>query len=271
MTRAEFYRLFGGGKAVIGVVHLLPLPGSPRYTGEFSSIVDRALRDARAYVEAGFNGLIVENFGDAPFYPDQVGPETVAAMAVVTSAVRAAVEVPVGVNVLRNDARAALAVATAAGGRFIRVNVHTGAMLTDQGILQGKAAETLRLRKMLSADVRIFADVLVKHGAPLVETPLERAALDTVERGLADAVILTGEATGKETDPAAVLSVKEAISDVPVLVGSGVTPSNARLFAHADGFIIGSWAKVGGKATEPVDPERARAVVKAIEKITEQV
>ena len=270
MTLVEFEKLFGKRPALIGVVHLLPLPGSPRYAGNFQAVLEQALRDARSYADAGFDGLIVENFGDAPFFAGQVGPETVAALAVVTSKIRTAVDLPVGVNVLRNDARAALSVAAVAGGNFIRVNVHTGAMVTDQGLIQGDAAATLRYRKTLSADVRIFADVLVKHAAPLVEVPLEQAAVETIERGLADAVILTGKATGAEADPVAVASVKEVLPDVPVLVGSGIMPVNLRHFARADGFMVGSAAKVGGKASGPVDLERARALVEAIEEVSEQ-
>ncbi len=269
MTLADFEELFRSRPAAIGVVHLLPLPGSPRYAGRFQAVLEQGLRDARNYAEAGFDALIVENFGDAPFYGSNVGPETVAAMAVVAKELRSQVDLPLGVNVLRNDARAALSVAVASGAEFIRVNVHTGAMLTDQGLLQGDAAATLRHRRLLAADVRIFADVLVKHAVPLAELSLEQAAAEAVERGLADAVILTGKTTGDEADPIAVASVKEALADVPVLVGSGITPVNVRHFGRADGFIVGSAAKVGGKATGPVDPVRARALIEAIKEMSE--
>ena len=134
------------GKVLIGVVHLLPLPGSPRFRGGFQPILDRAVADAVAYEKGGASAVIIENFGDVPFTAGSVAPETIAAMARAGAAVRAAIQLPIGYNVLRNDARAALGLAAACDGSFIRVNVHTGAMLTDQGIIQGNAYETVRTR-----------------------------------------------------------------------------------------------------------------------------
>src|SRR5690606_2253475 len=151
---------------IIGMVHLLPLPGAPRWAGSLDEVRERALADARALEAGGVDGIIVENFGDAPFHPDAVPAETIAAMTALTTGVVRAVGLPVGVNVLRNDAAAALAVAAAAGARFIRVNVHTGAMLTDQGWITGRAHETLRLRARIAPTVAIAADVLVKHATP---------------------------------------------------------------------------------------------------------
>ena len=155
--------LFPLSRPVVGMVHLLPLPGAPGWGGPLGKVVARAVEEARILSEEGMDGVMVENYGDIPFHPGAVPPETVAAMAVVVRAVMEAVEVPVGVNVLRNDAHGALAVAAATGARFIRVNVHTGAMWTDQGLIQGRAHETLRLRRTLAPGVAILADVLVKH------------------------------------------------------------------------------------------------------------
>src|SRR5262249_28717311 len=150
-----------------GVVHVLPLPGSPRYEGDLNAVIGAAARDAGLLTEAGFDGVLVENFGDAPFAPDRVPPVTIAAMTACALAVRAAAgTVALGVNVLRNDAAAALAVAIAARADFVRINVHTGARVTDQGIVEGHAHETLRERRALDATrVRLFCDVDVKHSA----------------------------------------------------------------------------------------------------------
>jgi len=249
---------------LLGMVHLPPLPGSPRWGGSMAAVVEAARRDAGRLVEAGFDGVIVENFGDAPFLPGSVPPWTVAAMSVATEAVRRVVgaEPLLGVNVLRNDARAALAVAVAAGADLVRVNVHTGAMWTDQGLIEGRAWETLRDRARLGATgVAILADVLVKHAEPPVPTPAGRAALETVERGLADAVVVTGPATGEPVEAGILTEVRAAVA-VPVLVGSGVTPESLARFAGlADGAIVGTAVKEGGRVTAPVDPERARALV----------
>src|SRR5881628_3381833 len=179
-------------KALIGVVHLKPLPGSPRWQGDLENVIKLAVDDARAYERGGAQALFIENFGDVPFPKTQVGPETIAAMTAAGRAVRAAVKLPVGFNVLRNDPCAALALCAACGGSFIRVNVHTGAMLTDQGLIEGNAYDTLRYRAVVCPQAQIFADVHVKHAVPLGTGSLENSARDTVERGLANALIVSG-------------------------------------------------------------------------------
>ncbi|HSO49186.1 MAG TPA: BtpA/SgcQ family protein, partial [Acidimicrobiia bacterium] len=174
------------------MIHLLALPGAPRFNGSIDEIVNAAVSDAEALRGAGFPALLVENFGDAPFHADRVEPETIAAMTVAVEAVIAATSLPVGVNVLRNDAIGALGVAAVTGARFIRVNVLTDLMYTDQGPIVGRAAELLRRRRVLAPDVEIWADVMVKHATPPPGLEPAHAALDTVERGLADAVIVSG-------------------------------------------------------------------------------
>src|SRR3972149_5579610 len=157
-------------RALIGMVHLGPLPGSPRWDGSMERVVEAALADATALVGGGMDALLVENFGDAPFSPGRVEPATVAAMTAVAAELRRALpQAPLGVNVLKNDARAALAVAAAVGARFIRVNVHAGAVLSDQGVIQSDAYATLRDRRLLGADVRIFADAGGNTAVPAPE------------------------------------------------------------------------------------------------------
>lgn len=253
---------------LIGVVHLPPLPGAPGWGGDIRSVIARAVDDARAYAEAGFTAVVIENFGDTPFFPDAVPPETVAAMARVGAAVCEALggAYPIGFNVLRNDAAAALALCAACEGAFIRVNVHTGAMLTDQGILQGRAAETLRRRESLglAATTLILADVLVKHACPIGDMPLDQAARDTYHRGKADALIVTGTGTGETTPIARLRAVREAVPATPLFAGSGVTAATvAETLTVADGVIVGSSLKTGGRLDAPVDPARAAAFVKA--------
>lgn len=256
---------------LLGMVHLPPLPGSPRWGGSMAPVLEAARRDAGALLEGGMDGVVVENFGDAPFLPGPVPPETVAAM---TAAVAAVGEVAagrgiLGVNMLRNDARSALAVAAVTGAALIRVNVHTGAMWTDQGLVQGRAWETLRERSRLGAGVAVAADVLVKHGEPPVPVDPSRAAREAVERGLADAVIVTGPGTGEPLDLAALEAVRGAV-EVPVLAGSGVTPEALpRLARLADGAIVGTWLKSGGRVTAPVDPQRVRKLTAARDALEE--
>lgn len=249
---------------VIGVVHLAPLPGAPRNRLSLSEIIEHALHDARAYQSGGASALIVENFGDAPFFKERVPAHTVAAMTVAAREIVTAMPLPLGINVLRNDAAAALGVAAAVGASFIRVNVHSGVMVTDQGIIEGQADETLRLRRQLGADVEIWADALVKHGVPLGEQSLEDAGLDAVERGLADALIITGPGTGRPADPNQLVRLRRVLPSVPLYVGSGATPESIPDFLpYASGFIVGTWAKAGGRIANPVDPERVRKLVEA--------
>lgn len=252
-------------KTLIGMLHLPPLPGAPRCTLTVEQIVAHAVAEARTLAAAGFDALIVENYGDLPFFGECVPPETVAAMAIIVDHVRRAVDRPIGVNVLRNDAAAALAIAATAGADFIRVNVHSGVVATDQGVLTGRAAETARQRARIAPRVRIFADVHVKHATPISQPDLANAARDTAYRGLCDGLIVSGQATGQPTDAADVRCVKLAVPDRPVWVGSGVTPdSAAELLSVADGLIVGTCLKRGGQTDAPLDPARIRKLLHAV-------
>lgn len=244
------------------MVHLLPLPGAPRYDGSMQQVLDRAARDARALADGGVDGIIVENYGDAPFFPDVVPPVTVAALTRAIEEVRRAVRLPIGVNVLRNDAASALSVAAVTGAQFIRVNVHTGALLTDQGWISGRAFETLRLRKTLDAPVAIYADVLVKHAVPPAGLTIEDAACDTFLRGGADALIVSGIATGAPADIEDVRRVRHALPDAPIWIGSGVTVASvAALLEVADGVIVGSAFQQDGRAGAEVVTDQVRHLV----------
>ena len=256
--------LLGTAKPVIGMVHLGPLPASPRWAGRMASILSAAVDDARALADGGADALIVENFGDVPFSPGRVDASTVAAMAVVVAEVRRAVSVPVGVNVLRSDAQSALAVAAATGAVFIRVNVHVGAVVADQGILTAGAHDTLRYRRLVGLDINIFADVQTKHAMPLAPVPIEHEARECVTRGLADALVVSGPATGQPTALSDIRRVRAAVPDTPILVGSGVTAESvAELLTVADGVIVGTSVKRDGRVENPVDVARVRRLVHA--------
>ncbi|MFZ4804990.1 MAG: BtpA/SgcQ family protein [Synechococcus lacustris] len=253
--------------ALIGVLHLPPLPGSPGWGGSMAAVRRWALDDAAAYLEGGAAGLVVENFGDLPFFAGAVPPETVAAMAVIAAEVVAlAAGRPVGINVLRNDGAAALAVAAASGASFVRLNVLSGAMVTDQGLIQGRAAELLRLKRLLDlADVGIFADVLVKHAYPLAPQPIAEAVEDSLHRAGADAVIVSGVATGAPPLLADLQAAQLAAAGAPVLIGSGCSGANAdQLAPLCQGVIVASSLKRDGLLANPVDPERVRALRQAL-------
>lgn len=255
-----------GPPRLVGVVHLLPLPGSPAPSPGLDAVIERALADARALRQGGAHGLIVENLGDAPYVRDAVRPWVVAAMTRVVLAV--AQEAPglhLGVNVLRNDALAALSVAAATGAEFIRVNVYVGAMVTDQGLVEGQARSTLLERNRLGASTRIAADVLVKHAEPLGRPGLGQVAADTALRGRADALIITGSGTGRPLDPAHLQEVRARLPGTPLWAGSGVTPKRApALGSLVDVAIVGTWLHRDADLDAPLEPERVARVREAL-------
>jgi membrane complex biogenesis BtpA family protein len=258
----SFQDLFGRKKPLIACVHLLALPGAPRFTGDIREVYDTALAEAEIFKHHGVDGLIVENFRDKPFYPGRVPAETVASLAAVTREIVRATALPVGVNVLRNDALAAIAVAAAAEAHFIRVNVHMGAVVSEQGVIQGASHETLRLRAALRSKALIFADVGVKHAAPLADRGLAAETKDLAERGMADAVIVSGELTGVETKPEDV-DIVASHTHLPILIGSGTTPENLhKVFAKSDGFIVGSYFKKEGRGENRVEARRVNAFMR---------
>lgn len=250
---------------LVGMVHLAPLPGSPRFAGSMEATVDRALADASALAESGFPCLLVENYGDVPFHAGAVPAVTVAAMTRALSEVVEATGLPVGVNVLRNDPLSALAVAAVTGAAFIRVNVLVGIMYTDQGPIVGDAARVARTRAALCPAVDIWADVMVKHATPPAGTDPARLARDTVERGLADALIVSGSGTGQTVDPALGAAMRGAVpGNIRVVIGSGATPESlSGLLEFADTVIVGSYLKEGGDPRNPIEPDRAARMAAA--------
>jgi len=266
--------VFGVDRPVVGMVHLPPLPGTPRFDadGGREALHETARRDAERLDAGGVDALLVENFGDAPFHPSSVPQHVVADLTALVGTVREATDRPVGVNVLRNDGPSAVAVAAATGAAFVRVNVHVGARVADQGVLEGRAHETMRLRNRLDADVRVLADVDVKHSAPLGGDGGAAMLGDAVDRGLADGVIVSGSATGRATDLDAVRAAVTARDDcgleTPVFVGSGVTAETiGDTLGIADGVIVGSAFEEGGSVPNPVSVERVERVVGAADDV----
>jgi membrane complex biogenesis BtpA family protein len=260
----DLYQLFKTRKPIIGVVHLLPLPTSARWGGSLKAVIDRAEQEATALASGGVDGLIVENFFDAPFTKNQVDPAVVSAMTVVVQRIQNLVTLPVGLNVLRNDGKSAMAIASCVKAQFIRVNVLTGVMATDQGLIEGEAHQLLRYRRELGSDVQILADVLVKHARPLSSPNLTVAVKDTIERGLADGVILSGWATGSPPNLEDLELASGAAAGTPVFIGSGANWENVgTLMQAADGVIVSSSLKRHGQISQPIDPIRVSQFVEA--------
>ena len=256
-------------RALIGVVHLGALPGAPRFSDGFGVVLERARVDAERLAAGGADALIVENFGDTPFCAGAVSSETVAAMALaVQSVMEASGGLEVGVNVLRNDARSALGICAATGASFLRVNILCGAAATDQGVITGDAAGLMRERARIAPSVKVFADVHVKHATPIGDTSLVESAVETLERGGADAVILSGSRTGSPPSSDELVSVRERVGDSPIFIGSGLDVGNAALLlSHVTGAIVGSSLKEGGVHT-PVSSERVAALRAVMDTVT---
>jgi membrane complex biogenesis BtpA family protein len=250
---------------LFGVIHLPPSVGAPRYDGDADAAQHFTETNAERLVEAGFGGVLLENFGDAPFHAARIEPVTIAAMARCVTALRIRwPSLRIAVNCLRNDARAALSIAAACGADAIRVNVHCGAAWSDQGLLQGQAASTLRLRARLAPSVKILADVQVKHAQAAGGRSLAEEAIELRERGLADAILITGPSTGKVADPHDFRELRELLVDTPLLVASGVDASNAGQWVKlADGAIVGSSLMSQGKPGGEIDLQRARQLIAA--------
>lgn len=257
---------------LIAVLHLPPLPGSPgaaQMSGAeaLSRAGEVAIREAEILTRAGFDGLMLENFGDTPFFSEAVPSETIAAMAVIAAAVREVSRLPLGINVLRNDARAALGIAAAIGADYIRVNILNGVAATDQGFIQGHAAELLRERDRIAPGVAILADAHVKHAKTLSSDDIALAVEELALRARADGVIITGATTGRapsQEDLEVALRAARHAGDAPLFVGSGATLETVgELVRSGFRIIVGSAVRKGGRAGTPVDQAAAKAFVRA--------
>ena len=225
----------------------------------------RARADAAALRDGGVDGLIVENFGDTPFERGSVEPVTIASMSRIALAVRR--EAPtliLGINVLRNDAEAALSIAATVDAQFIRVNVHVGAMLTDQGVIQSRARQTLLLRRRLGLNIAIATDIQVKHATPLGSSSLVNDAADAWHRGGADAVIISGRSTGGTTSPVDLEDARAAVPGAPLWIGSGLRPEQVASTPKVyDAAIVGTYFHHDQVLSAPLDLDRVKTMVAA--------
>lgn len=265
MDRTGLIRdLFGTPRALLGVIHLQALPGTAGGGLVIDAIAEAAVAEARQYVQAGFHGLMIENTHDRPYLKGGVGPEIVAAMAALGREVRRAVAAPLGIQVLAGANREALAVALACGATFVRVEGFVFAHVADEGLIESSAGDLLRYRRAVGADgIRVWVDIKKKHSAHAITADVDLVeTAHAAEFFLADAVIVSGPATGRPASPAEVRAVVDAVS-LPTVVGSGITPSNCRDYAAADAFIVGSSVKRDGLWSNPLDSARVDAVVRA--------
>jgi len=262
----ELKQLFNNPHPIIGMVHLLPLPGAPNFQGDIGEIYARASREADILANNGVDGLIIENFGDVPYKIGEPTPEQFSLMAAITREVSHAISIPVGVNVQFNAWQAEIAIAHTCGASFVRVEVFVDTVVSAQGIVHPCSAEIRRYRKQLGASgVYLWADIQTKYTTNLIPQSLTQSAIDAQNSG-ADALIVTGAATGQATPLDAVSEVKKACS-LPVFVGSGTNIKNvAQTLKVADGVIIGSALKEGGKAENTVSEQAVKEFMEVVRK-----
>jgi len=264
MTKSE--DLFGAPKALLGMVHVQALPGTPGHHLPMTDIVDQAVNEARLLIDSGFDAVIVENMHDLPYLRRQVGPEIIAAMTTICTAVRTAIAAPIGIQILAGANHAALAVAHATGANFIRAEGFVFATVADEGLLdEADAGPLLRYRKVIGADnIAILCDIKKKHSSHSLTADLDIA--ETAKAAAffgADGLVITGSATGNPTEPDDLAAVRDAV-ELPILVGSGVTHETVPgLFTHADALIVGSSCKCDGRWDQPIDPKRVELIVAA--------
>lgn len=261
--------LFSNPKPVLGVIHVGALPGTPASERSVAEITAQAVREAATYRDGGVDGVIIENMHDVPYLRGAVGPEIVAAMAVIGHEVKTASRLPVGIQILAGANREALAVAHAAGLDFIRAEGYVFAHVADEGLIQSSAAELLRYRKMIGADrVQVWTDVKKKHSSHAITADITLGATaEAAEFMRAEAVIVTGSVTGNAPKLADVQEVK-AHCRLPVLLGSGIDANNiAEFYPAADGFIIGTYFKTGGHWMNPVEAEQVRALMALVKRL----
>ena len=261
--RSTFHRL-GASRALIAMVHVGALPGTPSAHEPLDAIVERAVAEALIYRDEGCTAIGLENMHDRPYLKGAVGPEIVAAMTAVAREVKRATVLPIGIQILAGANREALAVAHAAGADFVRVEGFVFAHVADEGLIEGCAGDLLRYRRAIGAErVLIFADVKKKHAAHAITADVTIAeTAKAAEFFLADGVIVTGASTGVQASPEEVQAVASAVA-VPVLVGSGLTPDNVHRFRAAHGFIVGTSLKESGEWDRPVDRDAVRRFVRA--------
>jgi hypothetical protein len=267
-TKGIVKSVFGVPRALIGVIHVGALPGTPSSRKSVAEIAEEAVREARVYEAAGFHGLAIENTHDRPYLKSAVGPEIGAAMAVVGCEVRRAVSLPLGIQVLAGANLWAVGIAHASGASFVRVEGFVFAHVADEGVIESNAGALLRYRRAIGADnVRVFADIKKKHSAHAITADVNIVeTAKAAEFFHADGVIVSGVSTGEPADAGEVEAVSGAVS-IATLIGSGITPENIGRYASADAFIVGSSVKQDGQWANPLQEKRAVAVVRAFEKL----
>jgi len=251
-------------KKIIGMIHTLASPGTPKFTNNIDKIISKALEETKIYKSHGVDSLIIENMHDVPYLNKKVGPEVTSLMSIIAYEVKNEFKDEVGIQVLAGANKEALAIAKSAKLDFIRAEGFVFAHTADEGIMNSDAGEILRYRKSIDAEnVKVYTDIKKKHSSHSLTSDV--SLLETAKAAeffLSDGIIITGKSTGEPVDIEELKKINQKIS-LPILIGSGITSENLKnYFDFADGFIIGSFFKKDGKWNNDLDENRIEALVK---------
>jgi membrane complex biogenesis BtpA family protein len=247
---------------IYGVIHLKGLPGSTSNELSISEITTLAQNDINGLTEGGVDGIIIENFGDAPFVKDNLSKRSLVSFTTVASNLELDEKLDIGINVLRNDGISALSIAEAIDANFVRINVLNNIMYTDQGIIEGKSYDISQFRNTLSRDIQVFADVFVKHATPPHGAKIGNHTKELLERAGADVIIVSGDGTGEVTDIEDLNKIRDIVPKGKLAIGSGLNAENIQDFSQiADIGIIGTEFKVDGFLDNPVDANRVKNII----------
>ena len=250
---------------LIGVVHLESLPGSPGYKENIETVIKLAIEDAQSFKKGGIDKIIVENFGDVPFNKKSISRLTLSHFTNIVKEIKNSVDIEIGINVLRNDSISALAIADAAGGSFVRINVMSGTMFTDQGIIEGRAREIQDIRKSLDNKIELYCDVFVKHAVPPPGYTISNQTEELLNRAGADKIIITGDGTGKEVNEQELNTLRGIVPSGKLTIGSGVNEKNILKYINiADILIIGTAFKVDQDISKRVDQKSVENLIQMI-------
>jgi membrane complex biogenesis BtpA family protein len=255
-------------KYVIGMIHVDALPGTPKYNGNISAIIQHAITEAELYKSAGIQGIMIENMHDIPYLNNSAGPEIISIMAIIAYEIKRRTNLFAGIQILASANKEAIAVANSANLDFIRAEGFVFSHIADEGFTDANAGEILRFRKQIGAEnVMVFTDIKKKHSSHSITADISISeAAKAAEFFLSDGIIITGSATGKEANMEEIIAVKNSTS-LPVIIGSGITAENVCDYYNiADAFIVGSYFKQDGNWQNPVEKERIEKLLIEIEK-----
>ena len=265
----NFKKLFKVSKPIIGMVQVDALPGTPKYQGDKNKIIEKAIDEAKIYLDAGINSIAIENMHDVPYLNRNVGPEIISMLSIIAYEVKNKTNLPIGLQILAGANKEALACAKSAGIDFIRAEGFVFAHVADEGFINSDAGELLRYRKIIDAEnILIFTDIKKKHSSHnlTADVSIEETA-KAAEFFLSDGLILTGASTGKEADIDEIKAVKK-VSKLPVIIGSGITEKNFENYLpFCDAMIVGSYFKKEGNWENMVDRQRVKSFMKKVNTI----